>query len=125
MIDTQMLYFDFQLNLNSGGIKWSWGLDACVRWRKITITVAAALNLRVIFKGISDVEINIWLVLGWLRSVAQGYNYSYIKIELGGKFQRNLMSWGIKLNWGLDGCARWRKVRFTVAIQVNGVVIFT
>ena len=43
------------------------------------------------------------LGLGCLRAVAQGYNYSYNKIELGGNFQMNLTSLGVKWRWGLDG----------------------
>ena len=36
----------------------------------------------------------IGLGLGWLRAVAQCYNYSYNKIELVSNFESNLMSWG-------------------------------
>ena len=57
------------------------------------------------------------LGLGWLHAEAQGYNYSYNKNELGSNLQRNSMSLEIKLNWGLDGCARWRKVTITDAIK--------
>ena len=64
------------------------------------------------------------LGLGWLRAVAQGYNYSYNKIELGNNFQKILMSWRVKWGWGLDGCARWRTVTMTVRIQVTSGVIF-
>ena len=43
-----------------------------------------------------------WLGFGWLRAVAQGYNYSYNKIELGSNFQNNLKSlrkiW-LRLGW--------------------------
>ena len=60
--------------------------------------------------------------LGWLRWEAQGYSYSYIKIELESKVERNFKSFGIQLNWGLDGCARWRKV--TITIKYNLKVIF-
>ena len=35
---------------------------------------------------------NIGLGLGWLRAVAQGYNYSYNKITLWNNFQNNLKS---------------------------------
>ena len=66
----------------------------------------------------------IGLGLGWLRAVAQSYNYSYNKIELGSNVQNNLMSWGIKLGWGLDGCARWRKVTITVAEKLHWLIIF-
>ena len=58
--------------------------------------------------------LHIGLGLGWLRAMAHGFNYIYNTIESGSNFQRNLMSWGIKFGWGLDGCARWRKV--TVAV---------
>ena len=59
------------------------------------------------------------LRLEWLRAVAQGYNYSYNKIESGSNFQNNLMSWGINMGWGLDGCARWRKITVTVAVALQ------
>ena len=59
------------------------------------------------------------LGLGWLRAVAQGYSCSCSKIELGNNFQRNSNSLEVTLSWGLDGCARWRKVTITVAIQLN------
>ena len=92
------------------------------------------------------------LGLGWLRAVAQGYNYSYNKMKLGSTFKHNLKSWnitfgwgfgllravaqgnkiqlgnncqwnfdeffGIKLDRGLYGCARWRKVT-QVQMQYN------
>ena len=61
------------------------------------------------------------LGLGWLRAVAPGYNYD--KIEFG-KFQMNLNSFGIKLSWGLDGCARWRKATLTITLKLNCVAIF-
>ena len=61
-------------------------------------------------------ESNIELGLRWLRTQAQVYPYSCSKIGLGFNFYRNLISCGIKLNWGLDGCARWRKVTITIAI---------
>ena len=64
------------------------------------------------------------LGLGWLRAVAQGYIYSYIKIELVSNFHKILRSWGVKLGRGLDGCARWRKVTITVAIKFTWEVIF-
>ena len=38
-------------------------------------------------------------------------------VGLGSSFQNNLMSWGVNLGYGLDGCARWRKVTITVAIK--------
>ena len=62
---------------------------------------------------------NIELGLGWLRAGAQAYSYSCIKMKLGNNFRMNLMSWGVKWNSGLDGCARWRKVTITVAIKLN------
>ena len=65
-----------------------------------------------------------WGWLEFVRAVAQGYNYNYNEIELGSNFRKNLKSWGVKLCRGLDGCARWRKVTVTVAIQFNLVIIF-
>ena len=62
-------------------------------------------------------EGNIGLGLGWLRAVAQGFNYNYTKIELGRNFVKNLKSFGIKLGWGLDGCARWREVTITFTVN--------
>ena len=59
------------------------------------------------------------LGLGWLRAVAQGYSYSCNKIELGSNFQNKLRSCGVHEGWGLDGCARWRKVTVTVAIALK------
>ena len=64
------------------------------------------------------------LGLGWLRAVAQGCNYSYNKIKFGCNCQRKLKSLRINLSWGLDGCARWRKVTITVAVKLNLGVIF-
>ena len=34
------------------------------------------------------------------------------------------MSWAMKLGWGLDGCARWRKVTIPVTIKLNWLVNF-
>ena len=34
------------------------------------------------------------LGLGWLRAGAQGYKYTYNKIELGNNFQKNLNNYG-------------------------------
>ena len=62
--------------------------------------------------------------LGWLRAVAQGYNYNYNKIELVSNFQNNLKSWAVKLGWGLDGCARWRKLTVTATIKFSWRVTF-
>ena len=59
------------------------------------------------------------LGLGWLRAVAQGYNYSCIRIELGINIQTNLNGLWVKLSWGLDGCARRRKVTVTIAIAIK------
>ena len=62
--------------------------------------------------------------LGWLRAVARGYNYGYSKIELGSNFQNNnIKSCGVIWSWGLDGCAWWRKVIFTVIIKLSWGVI--
>ena len=64
------------------------------------------------------------LGLGWLRAVAQCYNYSCNTIKLVSNFLNNIKSLGIKLGWGLDGCARWRKVTITVAVKLNWGLIF-
>ena len=64
------------------------------------------------------------LGLVWLRAVAHGYAYSYNNIELGTSFQNNLKRFWIKLNWGLDGCARWRKVTLAIALKVNWEFMF-
>ena len=64
-----------------------------------------------------ELKSNIWLGLVCLRAVARVYSHSYSKIELGTNFQKNLMSWGVTLGWGLDGCARRRKVTITVRIK--------
>ena len=61
----------------------------------------------------------------WL--VARGgarLQLQYTKIELGSNFQKNLNSRDVKCDWGLDGCARWRKVTVTVAIQLSWGMIF-
>ena len=55
---------------------------------------------------------------GWLRAVAQGYNYSCNKMELVINFQKTLQSCLITYGWGLDGCARWRKVTITITIKL-------
>ena len=65
-----------------------------------------------------------WFGLGWLRAVAQGYNYSCSKIEFVSNFQRNLKSWEVECSWGLDGCARWRNVVITVTLTVSCGVVF-
>jgi hypothetical protein len=54
-------------------------------------------------------------------AVPKGYKYNYNTIEFGNKFQPNLTSWSLKLVWGLDGCARWRKVTITVTINNFGI----
>ena len=59
------------------------------------------------------------LELGWPRAVAQGINYSCDEIELGITFQRNLTNLGVTLNWGLDGCARLRKVTVTATVTIE------
>ena len=64
------------------------------------------------------------LRLGWLRAATQGYSYSCNKNVLGSNFQKNLTSWVLTLGWGLDGCARWRKVTIAVTIKLNCGVIF-
>ena len=46
------LWINFQRNLMSWEVTGSWGLDGCVRWRKVTITVAIKLNWGLIVKGI-------------------------------------------------------------------------
>ena len=59
------------------------------------------------------------LVFGWLCAASQGYSYSYRKMKLGSNFQNNLENCSIKFGWGLDGCARCRKVTITVAMKLN------
>ena len=86
------------------------GLDGCARWRKVTVTVAVQLSWGVTCG---------WL--GLLRAVAQGYSYSCIRIWLVSNFQNNLNSWGVNLGWGLDACARWRKVSVAVTIKLSWV----
>ena len=71
-------------------------------------------NWVVFVKEFNELGNTIGLGLGWLRAVAQGYNYKCNTIELGSDFQKNCRSCGIKLSWGLDGCARWRKVTITI-----------
>ena len=62
--------------------------------------------------------IKMWWGLGWLRAVAQGYNYTCNKNKLVSSFENNLRSLVINMGWGLDGCARWRKVTIAVTIQI-------
>ena len=64
------------------------------------------------------------LGFGWPRALPQGYNYIYNKRWLLSNFQKNSMSWGITLGWGLSGCARGRKVTVIVTIKLNWVLIF-
>ena len=52
-------------------------------------------------KGLNELGNTIGLGLGWLRAVAQGYDYSYTKIELGNSFQNNLKKCGNKIRLGL------------------------
>ena len=60
---------------------------------------------------------NIELGFGWLRRwrrpaqspMAKEFKNFVNKIELWNNLQMNLMNFGIKCNWGLDGCARWRR----------------
>ena len=66
----------------------------------------------------------IGLGLGWLRAVAQGYNYSCNNIELECNFRKNLRSLEITFGWGLDGCPRLRKVTITITIKLHEKVIF-
>ena len=81
------------------------------------------LNWVVICNEINDLVYKMGLGFGWLRAVAQGYTYNYNKIKLGRIFQNNLKGLHVKCGWGLDGCARWRKVTITVTIQLNWGVI--
>ena len=55
--------------------------------------------------------------------VAEGYGYSCNNIDLEYNFQNNLKSRTVKFGWGLDGCARLRKVTVTVALKLNWGVI--
>ena len=64
------------------------------------------------------------LGLGWLRAAAQSYNYSYSKLQLGCNFQNNLKRWKVNCGWGLDGCARWRKITGTLKMELSWGVIF-
>ena len=116
------LLSNFQKHLRSWGIQCGWGLDGCARWRAVTITVVLKFNWIIVFKIISIVKYTIGLGLGWLRAVTQGYNYSYNKTQLKQKTQMDLNRCGLKLSWGFDGGARWRKVTNTVTINLNWVV---
>ena len=55
----------------------------------------------------------------WLRAVAQGYIYSYNKIELGSNFKKNVKNLGVILRWGFDGYSRLREVTITITITWN------
>ena len=50
--NTIALRSNFQNNLWSREVKWSWGLDVCAWWRKIEITVALKFDWKVIFTRI-------------------------------------------------------------------------
>ena len=72
---------------------WSWGLDGCAQRCKVTITVAIQSNWVVVFSiEFKQCFKTNELVPGWQRAVAQGYNYSYNKIELVINCQLNLKS---------------------------------
>ena len=67
---------NFQRDLMSWGVKWSW---------------------RIIFRGISGVgEQN-----GVGEDLSDKCNELGSKIELGNNFLRNLRSWGVKWSWGI------------------------
>ena len=38
------LGINFQINLKSLGINWSWGSDGCAKWRKVTITITIRID---------------------------------------------------------------------------------
>ena len=48
--NTIELWSNFQRNLMSCGVKFSWGFDGCARWREVTVTVTIKLKWEVIFK---------------------------------------------------------------------------
>ena len=64
------------------------------------------------------------LGIGLPRAVAQGFSCSCKKFKLLSNCRRNSKSCGVKLNWGLDGFARWRDVTITVTIELTWGVIF-
>ena len=49
------------------------------------------------------------LGLKLLRAEAASGARPLTRSQLWNIFQKNLKSWGMKLNWGLDGCALWRR----------------
>ena len=59
--NTIELRINFQKNLKSRGVKLGWGLDACARWRTVTITVTIKYNWVVIFKRIPELEELNWV----------------------------------------------------------------
>ena len=77
-------------------LKLCWGLDGCARWRLVTITIAITWSWDEFSKELNEFE---------------------NKIGLGRNLQNNLKSSGLNASWGLDGCARWRKVTVTVATK--------
>ena len=60
-----------------------------------------------------ELVINIQLGLGWLRAVAQGYNYNCIQRDLVSNFQRNLTSCGIKFS------GAWMAARDDARLQLQ------
>ena len=86
------LVSNFQNNLKSCIVQLGWGVDGCVRWRKVTVTVTIKMCWGKLPKGFKELGRTIGLVRGWLRAVAQGYNYSCNKSVLGSNFQNNLWS---------------------------------
>ena len=110
------------MNLKSWGVKWSW-----LGWLRAVAQVynysEIKIELEQFSKEFKELGNNIELGLGWLRAVAQKYSCNYNcnerNIELLTNFQTNLKNEMVKLNWGLVGCARWRKVTGTVTIKVK------
>ena len=72
-----------------------------------------------LLKEFTELVGNVGSGLGWLRAVAQCYNYRCSKIDFGSNFQNNLKSCCVNLGWGLDGSARCRKVTVTVAFTFS------
>ena len=110
-------------------------MDGCARWRRPAqgpwqgAKDAKKLHGEIKFgsnfqKNLNELGSKLELGLGWLRAVAQGYSSGCNGIKLKNQFERNLTSWGVKLGWGLDGCARWRKVTITVTVKLSWRVIF-
>ena len=95
---------NFPRDSMSLGIKSNRSVDGCARWRlPAQGPWHGAKSFKEWLNKLNAFYNKIELGLAWLRAVAQGYNYIYNKIELGSNFQRDVMSWGIKLGWGLDG----------------------